>query len=81
MDQLNHNKNVIEVCKNSIEYVKLRQDYLLKDNLLREHNAISEEFKEWLKKDYLTESIIYLIEFTKWISKVFNLLFKLIISK
>jgi len=65
MDQLNHNKNVIEVCKNSIEYVKLRQDYLLKDNLLREHNAISEEFKEWLKKDYLTESIIYLIEFTK----------------
>tara|TARA_B100001115_G_C15577459_1_gene275696 strand:+ start:287 stop:484 length:198 start_codon:yes stop_codon:yes gene_type:complete len=65
MDQENHNKNVIEVCKNSIEYVRLRQDYLSKDNLLREHKAISEEFKEWLKKGYQTESIIYLIEFTK----------------
>ena len=65
MDQLNHNKNVIEVCKNSIEYVRLRQDYLSQDNLLREYKAISEEFKEWLKKGYQKESIIYLIEFTK----------------
>ena len=65
MDQVNHNKNVIEVCKNSIGYVKLRRDYLSKDNLLRERNAISEEFKEWLKNGYQTESIIYLIEFTK----------------
>ena len=65
MDQLNHNKNVLKVCKNSIKYVKLRQDYLSKDNLLSEYKAISEEFKEWLKKDYQTESIIYLIEFRK----------------
>ena len=53
------------MCKNSINYVRLRQDYLSKDNQLREYNAISEEFREWLKKGYLTESIIYLIEFTK----------------
>jgi len=65
MDHVNHNKNVIKVCKNSLEYIRLRQDYLSKDNLLREHNAISEEFKEWLIKGYKTESIIYLIEFTK----------------
>ncbi len=65
MGELNHNKNVIEVCKNSIGYVKLRQDYLSKDNLLREYNALSEEFREWLKKDYPTENIIYLIKFTK----------------
>ena len=65
MDQVNHNKNVIEVCKNSIEYVRLRQDYLSKDNLLRERNAISEEFREWLQKGYPTENIIYLIECTK----------------
>ena len=63
--QKNHNKNVIEVCKNSINYVRLRQDYLSKDNQLREYNAISEEFREWLKKGYPTENIIYLIEFTK----------------
>ena len=50
MDQVNHNKNVIEDCKNSIEYVRLRQDYLSKDNLLREYNAISEEFKNGLKR-------------------------------
>ena len=65
MDQVNHNKNVIEVCKNSLEYVRLRQDYLSKDNMKREHNAISEEFKEWLEKGYQAESIIYLIELTK----------------
>ena len=58
MDQLNHNKNVIEVCKNSIEQVMLRQNYLSKDNLLRERKAISKEFKEWLEKGYQTESII-----------------------
>ena len=65
MVSVNHNKNVIEFCKNSIKYVRLRQFYLAKDNLLCEHNAISEEFKEWLEKGYQTESIIYLIEFTK----------------
>ena len=65
MDKENHNKNVIEVFKNSIDYVRHRQDYLTKHNLFREHNAISEEFKEWLKKGYQMESIIYLIEFTK----------------
>ena len=65
MDEKKHNKNVIEVCKNSINYVRLRQDYLSKDNQLREYNAISEEFREWLKKGYPTENIIYLIEFTK----------------
>ena len=65
MDEINHNKNVIEVCKNSINYVRLRQDYLSKDNQLREYNAIAEEFREWLKKGYSTENIIYLIEFTK----------------
>ena len=65
MDEENHNQKVFEVCKKSIDYVRLRQDYLSKDNLLREYKAISEEFKEWLKKDYPTESIIYLIEFTK----------------
>ena len=65
MDEKNHNKNVIEVCKNSINYVRLRQDYLSKDSLLREYKAISEEFKEWLKKGYQEENIIYLIEFLK----------------
>tara|TARA_B100000674_G_C37706906_1_gene853291 strand:- start:361 stop:606 length:246 start_codon:yes stop_codon:yes gene_type:complete len=65
MDKINHNKNVIEVCKNSIDYIKLRQEYLLRDNLLREYKAISEEFKEWLKKGYQKENIIYLIDFLK----------------
>jgi len=65
MDEKNHNKNVIEVCKNSINYEILRQDYLSKDNHLRKYNAISEEFREWLIKDYPNENIIYLIEFTK----------------
>ena len=53
------------MCKNSINYVRLRQDYLSKDNQLREYNAISEKFREWYKKDYPTENIIYLMEFTK----------------
>ena len=65
MDQVNHDKKVIEVCKNSIDYVNVRQDYLKRDNLIRESKAISEEFKEWLKKGYQNESIIYLIEFEK----------------
>ena len=65
MDEKTHNKNVIEVCKNSINYVRLRQDYLSKDNQLREYNGISEEVREWFKKGYPTENIIYLIEFTK----------------
>ena len=65
MDEKNHNKNVIEVCKNSINYVRLRQDYLSKDNQLREYNAISEEFREWLLNSYPNENIIYLIELTK----------------
>ena len=67
--QVNHDKNVIEVCKNSIEYTRLRQDSLSKNNLLKKYNAISKEFREWLKKGYQTESIIYLIEFKKWSSK------------
>ena len=55
----------MEVCKNSIEQVRFRHVYLAKDNLLREHNAISEEFKEWIEKGYQAQSIIYLIKFTK----------------
>ena len=51
--------------KNSIEQVRFRHVYLAKDNLLREHNAISEEFKEWIEKGYQAQSFIYLIKFTK----------------
>ena len=51
--------------KNSIEQVRFRHVYLSKDNLLREHNAISEEFKEWIEKGYQAQSFIYLIKFTK----------------
>ena len=40
MEQINYNKNLIEVCKISIAYVRLRQDYLSKDNLLREYKVI-----------------------------------------
>ena len=61
MDQVNHNKQVIEVCKTSIGYVKERQKYLTRDNLLRESKAISEEFKEWLIKEIPKQNIIYLI--------------------
>ena len=64
MDEKNHNKNVIEVCKNSINYVRLRHDYLSKDNQLGEYKAISEEFREWLKKGYPTENIIYPVSYT-----------------
>ena len=65
MDQANHNKNVLEVCKTSIDYIQSRREHLTRDNLLKEYKAISEEFKEWLKKGYPEENIIYLIEFTK----------------
>ena len=51
MDQINHDKQVIEVCKTSIDYVKESQKYLTRDNIIRERKAISEEFKEWLKKE------------------------------
>ena len=61
MDEVNHDKQVIEVCKNSIGYVKERQKYLTKDNLLLEHKAISEEFKEWLIKEIPKQNIIYLL--------------------
>ena len=61
MDQVNHDKQVIEVCKTSIGYVKERQKYLTRDNLLRERNAISEEFKEWLKKEIPKQNIVYLL--------------------
>ena len=44
MDQVDHDKQVIEVCKTSIGYVKERQKYLTRDNLIRERKAISEEF-------------------------------------
>ena len=65
MDQVNHDKQVIEVCKTSIDYVKERQKYLTKDNLLREHKAISEEFKEWLIKEIPKQNIVYLIDMKK----------------
>ena len=61
MDQGNHDKQVIKVCKTSIDYVKERQKYLMRDNLLRERKAISEEFKEWLIKEIPKQNIIYLI--------------------
>ena len=41
MDQINHNKNVREVCRTSIDYVRLRQGFLSRFNLLREYKAIS----------------------------------------
>ena len=65
MDQVNHDKQVIEVCKTSIGYVKERQKYLTKDNLLREHKAISEEFKEWLIKEIPKQNIVYLLDMKK----------------
>ena len=65
MDQVNHDKQVIEVCKTSIGYVKERQKYLTKDNLLREHKAISEEFNEWLIRDIPKQNIVYLIDMKK----------------
>ena len=65
MDQVNHDKQVIEVCKTSIGYVKERQKYLTKDNLLREHKAISEEFKEWLIKEIPKQNIVYLLNMKK----------------
>jgi len=61
MDQVNHDKQVIEVCKTSIGYVKERQKYLMRDNLLRERKAISEEFKEWLIKEIPKQNIVYLL--------------------
>ena len=61
MDQTNHDKKVIEVCKTSIGYIKERQKYLTRDNLLRECKAISEEFKEWLMKEIPKQNIVYLI--------------------
>ncbi len=61
MDQVNHDEQVIEVCKTSIGYVKERQKCLTRDNLLRERKAISEEFKEWLIKEIPKQNIIYLL--------------------
>ena len=61
MDQVNHDKQVIEVCKTSIGYIKERQKYLMRDNLLRERKAISEEFKEWLIKEIPKQNIVYLL--------------------
>ena len=65
MDQANHDKEVIEVCKTSIGYIKERQKNLTRDNLLREHKAISEEFKEWLIKEIPKQNIVYLINMKK----------------
>ena len=65
MDQVNHDKQVIEICKTSIGYVKERQRYLMRDNLLREHKAISEEFNEWLIRDIPKQNIVYLINMKK----------------
>ena len=61
MDQVDHDKQVIEVCKTSIGYVKERQKYLTRDNLIGERKAISEEFKEWLIKEIPKQNIIYLL--------------------
>ena len=65
MDQVNHDKQVIEVCKTSIGYIKERQKFLMRDNLLRERKAISEEFKEWLIKEIPKQNIVYLINMKK----------------
>ena len=65
MDQVNHDKQVIEICKTSIGYVKERQRYLMRDNLLREHKAISEEFNEWLIREIPKQNIVYLINMKK----------------
>ena len=61
MDQVDHDKQIIEVCKTSIDYVKERQKYLTRDNLIRERKAISEEFKEWLIKEIPKQNIVYLL--------------------
>ena len=61
MDQVDHDKQVIEVCKPSIGYVKERQKYLTRDNLIRERKAISEEFKEWIIKEIPKQNIVYLL--------------------
>ena len=61
MDQVDHDKQVIEVCKTSIGYVKERQKYLTRDNLIRERKAISEEIKEWLIKEIPKQNIVYLL--------------------
>ena len=45
--------------------MRLRHVYLAKDDLLRERNAILEEFKEWIEKGCQSQSIICLIKFTK----------------
>ena len=50
MEEKNHNKKVIEVCKNSINYVRLRQDYLSKDNQLREIMQFQKNLENGLKK-------------------------------
>ena len=42
-------------------YVKERQKYLTRDNLIRERKAISEEFKEWLIKEIPKQNIVYLL--------------------
>tara|TARA_Y100000589_G_scaffold429_1_gene383 strand:- start:2857 stop:3099 length:243 start_codon:yes stop_codon:yes gene_type:complete len=62
MKSRDHNQKVKEVCNASINYAISRRLTLEKDNLLREINAISEEFKEWLSEGYPNESIIYLID-------------------
>ena len=61
MEKVDHDKQVIEVCKTSIGYVKERQKYLTRDNLIRERKAISEEFKEWLIKEIPKQNIVYLL--------------------
>ena len=61
IDQDDHDKQVIEVCKTSIGYVKERQKYLTRDNLIKERKAISEEFKEWLIKEIPKQNIVYLL--------------------
>ena len=61
MDQVNHDKKFMGVCKTFIGYVIEHQKYLTRDNLIRERKSISEEFKEWLKKEISTQNLVYLL--------------------
>ena len=61
MDLLNHDKQVIEVCKTPFGYSKERQKNLTRDNLIRERKAILEEFKEWFIKEIPKQKIVYLL--------------------
>ena len=61
MYQVNYDQQVIEACKYPIGYLKERQIYLTRDNLIRERKTISEEFREWLRKEIPKQNIINLL--------------------